>query len=152
MSALWREARRAARDNGDYQALIALVPYARFLGIEFAAGSKPHLRLPFRQDLVGNPNPAAWHGGVTAAFMESAALIQLLLHLDEQRMPKSIDFAIDYLRSGQPQALHADCQIARVGSRVAQVSVRCWQDAEEQPIALARGHFLLSPTSAGETD
>src|SRR3546814_9443028 len=57
------------------------------------------LRLPFRDSLVGNPRRRAWHGGVTAAFMENTALLQLLLQLDENRMPKSIDFAIDYLLS-----------------------------------------------------
>lgn len=145
MNTHWNEARRAAREQQDYRALVALIPYARFLGMQASThAGRLQLRLPFRDSLVGNPRRRAWHGGVTAAFMENTALLQLLLQLDEDRMPKSIDFAIDYLLSGRPEPLHADCTVSRLGSRVAQVSVRCWQADADRPIAIARGHFLLS--------
>lgn len=145
MSAHWTEARRVAREQQDYRALVALIPYARFLGMHAAIEQgRLKLSLPFRDSLVGNPRRRAWHGGVTAAFMENTALLQLLLQLDENRMPKSIDFAIDYLLSGRPEPLHADCTVSRLGSRVAQVAVRCWQSDIDKPIAIARGHFMLS--------
>ena len=51
---------------------------------------------------------------------------------------------IDYLLPGRPQDLWADCQIGRIGSRVAQASVRCWQASAERPIAIARLHLLLA--------
>jgi uncharacterized protein (TIGR00369 family) len=141
----WTDARRAAREHSDYAPLLALIPYARFLGIR----AEPHedrvqLRLPFRDSLIGNPVVRAWHGGVTAAFMENTALFYLLLQLDEQRVPKSIDFSIDYLLSGRPEDLHADCEITRAGSRVAHTVIRCWQTSPAQPIAVARAHFLLT--------
>ncbi|MGH8445477.1 MAG: PaaI family thioesterase [Solimonas sp.] len=145
MSSAWSEARRAAREHGDYAPLVALIPYARFLGMRAEPGeTRLRLRLPFRQSLVGNPRLPAWHGGVTAAFMENTALLQLLLQLDEHRVPKSIDFAIDYLLSGRPEDLYADCEISRLGSRVAQTQIRCWQSDVARPIAVARAHFLLS--------
>ncbi|NGY06124.1 PaaI family thioesterase [Solimonas terrae] len=145
MSSHWSEARRAARERHDYQALIELIPYARFLGIRAEGGNgRLCLRLPFRDSLIGNPRRRAWHGGVTAAFMENAALLQLLLQLDEDRVPKSIDFAIDYLLPGRAEDLHADCTVSRLGSRVAHTVIRCWQREADQPIAVARAHFLLS--------
>lgn len=145
MSGHWSEARRAARNDDDCQALVERIPYARFLGMR-AARHDGDLRthLPFRDSLVGNPRRRAWHGGVTAAFMENTALLQLLLQLDEDRMPKSIDFAIDYLLPGRPEDLYAGCTVSRLGSRVAQAMIRCWQSDAERPIAVARGHFLLS--------
>src|SRR3546814_948984 len=82
--------------------------------------------------------------------MENTALLQLLLQLDENRMPKSIDFAIDYLLSGRPEALYADCSVSRLGSRVAQAVVRCWQSDASQPIAIARGHFMRSEEHTSE--
>ena len=39
-------------------------------------------------------------------------------------------------------------EVVRVGSRVALVQVRCWQKSPEQPIAVTRGHFLLTPPDA----
>ena len=145
MSSAWSEARRAAREDGDYQPLVALIPYARFLGIKVeTSADRLRLRLPFRQNLVGNPTLPAWHGGVTAAFMENTALLHLLLQLDEHRVPKTIDFAIDFLLSGRPQDLYTDCEVSRLGSRVAQTQIRCWQTDPAKPIAIARAHFLLS--------
>lgn len=141
------EARRTVRDGGDFGALLAFVPYAEWLGLRLHQrdAQAPVLRLPYREALVGNPRLPALHGGVVAGFMESAALLQLLLVLEQDRVPKSIDFSIDYLRSARPEDSYAACELTRLGRRVAQVQVRCWQSEETKPVALARAHFLLAP-------
>lgn len=139
------QARRLAREQGDGSALLAVVPYAAYLGLrfDFSAGA-PLLRLPYKPELIGNSRLPALHGGVVASFMESAALLHLLLLLDEQRIPKSIDFSIDYLRSAHAEESYASCAVERLGRRVAQVQVRCWQGDPARPVALARAHFLLA--------
>jgi len=145
MSNIFSEARRIARESKNYEALTALMPYARFIGVKMLEiDGQPRALLPYRPSLIGNAQMPALHGGVTAAFMENAALMQLLLQMDETRVPKSIDFAIDYLKPGRPEDIHADCKISRLGQRVAHVSISCWQRSPDQVIALARGHFLLT--------
>ena len=122
------------------------VPHVRELGIELSrvdAGSAEG-RLPYQPALIGNAALPALHGGVVASFMESAALMHLLLMLDEQRVPKSIDFSIDYLRSARAEESYAACAVERLGRRVAQVQIRCWQSDPARPVALARAHFLLA--------
>ena len=142
-------ARRAARELGDFLPLRERVPYAAFLDVQVAlADGMPRFRLPFRQSLIGNPALPALHGGAVAGFMENAALLHLLLLLDERSVPKAIDFSIDYLRSANAADAHAACEVARQGRRVAQVQIRCWQDEAGHPgrtreIALGRAHFLL---------
>lgn len=142
-------ARRAARDRGDFSLLRARVPYAAFLDVQVSLlDGAPRFRLPFRASLVGNPALPALHGGAVAGFMENAALLHLLLLLDERRVPKAVNFSIDYLRSASAADVHAACEVARQGRRVAQVQVRCWQDEPGHPgrtreIALGRAHFLL---------
>ena len=72
--------------------------------------------------------------------------------LGGEKFPKSIDFSVDYLRSGRPEECFAACEVVRLGSRVALVQVRCWQSSPDNPIAVARGHFLLTaaePDAAG---
>jgi uncharacterized protein (TIGR00369 family) len=138
-------ARRAAREQGDFAPLVALVPYARYLGVRVVASAQgTRSLLPFRDSLIGNSAIRALHGGVTAAFMENAALLHLMLRLDESRVPKSIDFSIDYLAPGQALDTYAECSVTRLGLRVAQVQIRCWQADEQRPIAVARAHFLLT--------
>ncbi|HVT36959.1 MAG TPA: PaaI family thioesterase [Nevskiaceae bacterium] len=139
-----RAAREAAQ-RGDHAALVDAIPYAKFLGVKLVTeGARLLSVLPFRAGLVGNQTINAIHGGVTAAFMENAALLHLLLRLDQERVPKSIDFAIDYLLPGQALDTYAECKVSRAGVRVAQVQVNCWQKSEQVPIAVARAHFLLT--------
>lgn len=138
------EARLAAVASGDFAPLIELIPYARFLGVR-AERHEGSIRsvLPFRPGLVGNTVLPALHGGVTAAFMENAAILHLLVTLDQARLPKSIDFALDYLLPGRAEDTYADCQVSRAGLRVAQTQIRCWQRSPDHLIAVARAHFLL---------
>lgn len=146
MSAL-ELARRVAREQQDGTPLVRLVPYAAFLGVQIQwTDSGPRIHLPYRESLIGNRKLPALHGGVTAAFMENAALLHLLLQLDETRVPKSINFAIDYLLPGRAQDCWAECEVSRAGLRVAQTQIRCWQQSRSEPIALARAHFLLAGT------
>lgn len=125
------------------------VPYAAFLDVQVTIeDGQPRFRLPYREALVGNVLLPALHGGVVAGFMENAALLHLLVSPREVRIPRSIDFSIDYLRPANPVDCHARCEVTRQGRRVAQVQVRCWQDERGHPgktrdIALARAHFLL---------
>ena len=139
-------ARRLAREHKDCGALLALVPYSAYIGlrIDLSDAAAPLLHLPYQPGLIGNPALPALHGGVVASFMESAALMHLLLMLDEQRVPKSIDFSIDYLRSAHAEDSYASCAVERLGRRVAQVQIRCWQSDPARPVALARAHFLLA--------
>ena len=151
-------ARRAAREQGDFSLLRARVPYAAFLDVQVTLeNGAPRFRLPFRPSLIGNPALPALHGGAVAGFMENAALLHLLLLLDERKVPKAIDFSIDYLRSANAVDAHAACEVARQGRRVAQVQIRCWQDESGQhgspggrtrDIALGRAHFLLGDVPA----
>lgn len=155
MNAL-NDARQAAR-AGDFVPLRALVPYAAFLDLRVERLTpEPVFRLPFRRSLIGNAALPALHGGVVAGFMENAAQLHLLLLLDENKVPKSIDFSIDYLRSANAVDSFVTCEVARLGRRVAQVQIRCWQGAKnaadtdgidtepgQRLVALARAHFLL---------
>ena len=125
------------------------IPYVDYLGIRLASDVEPLLfRMPHQDKLIGNPMLPALHGGVIAGFAETAATLHLIRTLHGAKFPKSIDFSIDYLRSGRPQESFAACEVVRVGSRVALVQVRVWQQGPQQPIAVARGHFLLTAAEA----
>ena len=149
MSARISEALDLARAQDDFSALIGQIPYARFLGMQARrVEDHVHFQLPHQDQLIGNARLPALHGGVVAAFMENAALLYVLWAQAETRLPKSIDFSIDYLRSARTRDCWAQCEVTRQGRRVAQAQVRCWQDDPERPIALARAHFLLQEPSA----
>jgi acyl-coenzyme A thioesterase PaaI-like protein len=143
-------------------ALVHGVPYIQFLGIGFdRRGDELTAVLPFDEKLIGNPTLPALHGGVTAAFLEVAAVIELSWSMlwEEMesgridparlspetlpRMPKTIDFTVDYLRSGLPRDAYARARVNRSGRRYASVHVEAWQDNRARLFAQATGHFLM---------
>jgi acyl-coenzyme A thioesterase PaaI-like protein len=150
--------------------LVGAVPYIRFLGIRFdRQGDEITAHLPYQPMLIGNPSIPALHGGVTAAFLEVAAIIELSWStlwedLSAGRLapdhvgggylpplPKTIDFTVDYLRAGQPKDCYAKARVNRSGRRYASVHVEAWQDSREKPFAMASVHFLMPvPGEAAE--
>ncbi|MEE2869222.1 MAG: hotdog domain-containing protein, partial [Pseudomonadota bacterium] len=53
-------------------------------------------------------------------------------------------FTIDYLRAGHFRDTYAECRITRQGRRIANVHISAWQKNRQEPITIARAHFLLS--------
>jgi len=142
--------------------LVSGVPYIAWLGIEFERkGDELTATLPFADKLIGNPMLPAIHGGVTAAFLEATATMELAWQLlwDEvegkrldpeditpetmPRLPKTIDFTVDYLRPGLPRDAYARARVVRSGRRYASVQVETWQDNRDKLFAAATGHFLM---------
>jgi uncharacterized protein (TIGR00369 family) len=133
-----------AHENGDYDSLISLMPYAKLLGMQcLRQGEDMVFRLPANRDNIGNPMLPALHGGVIAGFMEHAAMLHLLMFMGMPHLPKIIDFSIDYLRAGHYRDTYAQCQVWRQGRRVANVAITAWQTNQTEPIATARAHFKV---------
>lgn len=150
------------------KALVGGIPYVQWLGIGFdRRGDELTATLPFDEKLIGNPFLPAIHGGVTSAFLEITAMIELSWSmlweemekgvldpraLDPQhlpRLPKTIDFTVDYLRSGLPRDAYARARVNRSGRRYASVHVEAWQDNRARLFAQATGHFLIPSRESG---
>ncbi len=159
------------RRDAALEALVHGVPYIRFLGIEFdRRGDELTAVLNYSDELIGNPFLPAIHGGVTAAFLEVTAIITLswthlfphiesgeidaeaLARGDLPRLPRTIDFTVDYLRSGLPRDAYARARVSRSGRRYASVHVEAWQDHHNKHFAQATGHFLMPPPISGSGD
>jgi acyl-coenzyme A thioesterase PaaI-like protein len=146
--------------------MVAAVPYIRELGVVFdRRGDELTAQLPYADKLIGNPLLPALHGGATGAFLEITAIMGLAWAQVWERMegggeaaaaieagdfpplPKTIDFTVDYLRSGLPRDAYARARINRSGRRYASVHVVAWQDNRARLFAQATGHFLM-PTGS----
>lgn len=137
--------------GADFEHALLRIPYARYLGLAFDEAEQLFY-LPFREDLVGNLRLRAVHGGALGALMENAALIWLGVTESQQRIPKPVDFSVDYLRSARAKTTFAGCEVLRQGRRVAQVQVRCWQADPSTPVAVGRGHFLLEAAEEANSE
>jgi acyl-coenzyme A thioesterase PaaI-like protein len=150
------------RRDAALERLVAGIPYARFLGVLFERrGDELTAVLPYDERLIGNPLLPALHGGAIGAFLEIAAIVELDWTVVWERMegggqgadaidagrfppmPKTIDFTVDYLRTGLPRDAYARARVNRVGRRYASVHVEAWQDNRARLFAQATGHFLM---------
>ena len=150
------------RRNEALSQLIDSIPYISFLGVGFdRRGDEITATLPFKEELIGNPSLPALHGGSIAAFLEISAIIGLswtqIWHQIEDpglgassaddagkfTLPKTIDFSVDYLRSGLPRDSYARAKVNRAGRRYASVHVEAWQDNRDRLFAQGTGHFLM---------
>lgn len=150
------------RRDGALRALVEGVPFIQFLGITFdRRGDELTATLPYTDMLIGNPILPALHGGATAAFLEVTALVGLSWSMAWERMenggrgvddwddthlpliPKTIDFTVDYLRTGLPRDAYARAVVNRSGRRYASVHVEGWQDNRARIFVQATGHFLM---------
>ncbi len=147
------------------RALTDGIPYLNYLGVEFdRRGDELTAVLPYRDDLIGNPMLPALHGGATAAFLEITSIIVLSWsiiwpefekgdltvdgHSPLPRLPRTIGFTVDYLRTGLPRDSYARARVVRAGRRYSSVHVEGWQDNRDRPFIQASGRFLM-PQSHG---
>lgn len=137
---------RLKGEANNLQAVADAIPYARHLNLRIdSKGDELTTVLPFRDELIGNVNLPAIHGGVLGSMLELTALMQLLRASELERLPKTIDLSVDYLRSARAQDLYGRADVTRQGRRVANVRVELWQQTRDKPVAVAHGHFLLTP-------
>ena len=135
-----------AKVKEDYGLIAESIPYLKYLGltVEQDANGEMIFHLPENKKFTGNPVLPAIHGGVVGAFMESAALIHLIINQEMERLPKIITFTTDYLRSAKVTDVYAEATITKPGRRVVNIRVRAWQDDRSKPVATANANFLVS--------
>lgn len=138
---------QAAKAADDPRLVLQAIPYLAFLGVQVRRdpeGEGIISILPPAEHLIGNPRLPALHGGVVGAFLESAALVQLLWAAETvPRLPKVITLTIDYLRPAGPLDTIARAEVTRQGRRIATVRTIAWQADPSRPVAAANAHFLL---------
>jgi len=152
-------------------AIVAAIPYIQFLNVSFERrGDELTAVMAYRDTLIGNPALPALHGGAIAAFLEVAAVIELtwatawaaiedgtltreaITSGHQFALPKTIDFTVDYLRSGLPRDAYARATINRSGRRYASVHVEAWQDNRDRLFAQGTGHFLMPDAKSAKAD
>lgn len=128
------------------QAMLEAIPYARYLGLSLQRdGADVVLRMPFREDLIGNARLRAVHGGALGALLEFAAICQLMAVVDVTAFPKIVNITAEYLRGARPPLdTFARATVTRHGRRVANVRAIAYQADASKPIAAAIAHFMLA--------
>jgi uncharacterized protein (TIGR00369 family) len=128
------------------EALVAADPWCAYAGVRVAgapdgeeAHGAPDLILEAAEHHIGNHRTQGIHGGVVAAFLETAGRVQV--QAGAGRAVRTLTFTTEFLREAHVGTLTARTHIVRQGRRLAVVRVTAWQDDPGRPVATAHGAF-----------
>jgi uncharacterized protein (TIGR00369 family) len=122
------------------------LPHARELGIELLASEARgfcRFRLPWRAELVGDPERQILHGGVITTLLDTLGAAAVIAR--GVRLQATLDLRIDYLRPATAQQdLVAEAECYRVTRHVAFVRGVCHQNDAERPVANLTATFIVA--------
>ena len=139
-------------DPSDETPLYMETPHALAVGMVFLEGSDDEavLKVPYRADLVGDPDTGVLHGGVITAALDHVcgAAVKKLDLPEEQSQIATLDLRIDYMRSavvGHDLFVAAHC--TRQTRTIAFMRGIAWDEDRADPVATCTGTFMLGSTT-----
>lgn len=123
------------------------IPFNKFLGIRAPLMERGRVRLaiPFREELIGDAQWPALHGGVISTLADTAGGVVVWSVLESLSYRVStIDLRVDYLRPGRSEALVAEATVVRVGKSVGVADMRLFHpSAEDEAVATGKGVYAI---------
>src|SRR5262245_21438369 len=130
------------------QAFTALVPHNRALGLElvdFDRAGIVIMRLPYRPELIGNPDNGLLHGGAITTLLDASAGASVFVALWSTTPIATLDLRIDYMKPAAPRLdVFARTHCYRVTKNVAFVRGSAYQNDPDDPVAAVAGTFMLT--------
>ena len=103
------------------------------------------LRVPFRPELVGNPDTGVIAGGVVTTLLDHSCGQAAMAAMSTFSSLATLDLRIDYMRPAAPGAdifCHAHCY--KLTRSVAFVRAQAYDRDRDDPVATAQAAFMLT--------
>jgi uncharacterized protein (TIGR00369 family) len=129
-----------------------VVPYSNACEMQITdvARGQVEMRLPYRQEWLGDLQRGVIHTGVITSLVDSASGAAVLSSFPQYEPVATIDLRMDYLRPAlkdHPVICRAECY--RLTRSIAFTRASVWQTDPERPVALSQGVFMRSTRSPG---
>lgn len=128
----------------EVQAFMDSIPFNKVLGLRvtFLDSGLCNMKVPFREDLIGDPIRRALHGGVISAALDTCGGAALWTQCGEGDRLSTVDLRVDYLRKGEPEDLYVDGTVLRLGNRVGVTEMVAYHPGRrDEPIASGKGVY-----------
>jgi len=121
----------------DPSALFRSSPFHRWLDPEIRRMDEEEvvLRVPFREEFVGDPEGSLYHGGILGAVIDAAGTFALIAATGRDWI--TVDMRVDYHRPAGPVELIARSRPLRIGRRLGLAEVEL-EDPEGRTVASGR--------------
>lgn len=122
-------------------------PQAQALGLELTRVESPKVwgRVPYRADLVGDPDSGVIAGGVITTLLDQVCGVAAVSAMKSPAPVATIDLRIDYMRPAVPgRDVIAEAHCYKLGKSVAFVRAVAYEDNPDNPIAHAAAAFMIN--------
>jgi len=127
------------------------IPHLKALGVDAPVVEKGRvvMRLPWREDLVGNAETGVLHGGAITSLIDTAGGMAVMTMLEKRVAIATIDLRIDYLKPARPREdLFAEATCYRMTRHVAFIRATAYQGEAQDAIAYSVGTFMVGSSEA----
>lgn len=103
------------------------------------------LSVPYREELVGDPETGVIHGGVISTLLDTGCGLAAITTTGLAGGIATLDLRIDYMRPAKPgKAVFTRCECYRVTNSVAFARGVAYEDDPNNPVATAAGAFMIT--------
>ena len=103
------------------------------------------LKVPYREDLVGDPDTRVIAGGVVTTLLDHTCGYAVFVALKEPIPIVTLDLRIDYMRAAEPDRdLFAQAHCYKVTRSVAFVRAQAYERDPADPVATVQAAFMLN--------
>ena len=99
------------------------------------------IALPWKEDLISNPNPPTVHGGILASVIDLLGLYSVLT--TGSISIATVDLRVDYHRPAGPGDMRAEANIIKLGSKVSTAETKVF-GPDGKLLASGRGVYLMA--------
>jgi uncharacterized protein (TIGR00369 family) len=120
-------------------------PQGQALGVELVS-VEPELvlKVPYRPELVGDPDTGVIAGGVVTTLLDSACGWATAVALKEPTSIATLDLRIDYMRPAEPgKDIFATARCYKLTRSVAFLRALAYDADPSDPVAAAQAAFML---------
>ena len=133
----------------DYTKLIHFmeeeVPFNKLLEmkVEQCGEGFARVRIPFREELVGDTRRPALHGGVISAVIDACGGMAVWTQFEVEDLISTVDLGADFLRPGPDCDICVESKVVRMGNRVSVVHTVVFPSNDRETI-VAEGRAVYN--------
>lgn len=117
------------------------------LGFAFEGldGDRVRIRVPYRDDLVGDPDTGVLAGGLVTTLLDHVGGLAVWVSLGTFRPIATLDLRVDYMRAAAAgRDLIAEARCYRLTRNLAFVRAWAFEDDPTDPVAAAQSAYMVS--------
>ena len=132
------------------KAIEELVPIHKFLGVELLEIRQGYakVKVPFREEVIGDFMRRRWHGGIIATIMDSVGGIAGGTYATSPKdKMATIDLRVDYLKPAEASAIIVEGEIVRLGKSILVTRMKAYQEGNDELISEGKGVYNFIRTN-----